>query len=236
VTDAQKVDRDARSVTTMLRRALEWLANESGLIGTKINIGEHELRLRQHIGALHRVEVDSVLKGLDEQELIRYFARGEHLRGVPVAIVTTKGWQALEPIAGAGVSGVCFVAQWFSGEMDAVFESAFRPAIEDDCGLTAVRIDQVTHLNRIDDQILSEIRRAQCVVADFTGQRGGVYFEAGFALGLSRPVIWTVRRDDLASLHFDTRQYPFIDWTDVADLRSRLTVKLRALGLARKLE
>jgi len=33
------------------------------------------------------------------------------------------------------------------------------------------------------------------IVADFTGQRGGVYFEAGYALGLRKPVIWTCKRD-----------------------------------------
>jgi hypothetical protein len=49
-------------------------------------------------------------------------------------------------------------------------------------------------------------------VADFTGERGGVYFEAGFALGLGRQVIWTVREDVLDKVHFDNRQYNFIVW------------------------
>ena len=31
---------------------------------------------------------------------------------------------------------------------------------------------------------MAEIRRSRFVVADYTGQVNGVYFEAGFALGL----------------------------------------------------
>lgn len=40
------------------------------------------------------------------------------------------------------------------------------------------------HSNKIDDEIIGEIRRSAFIVADFTGHRGGVYFEAGFAMGL----------------------------------------------------
>ena len=57
-----------------------------------------------------------------------------------------------------------------------------------DAGYEAVRIDKQRHLNKIDDEIVAEIRRARFLVADFTqgetGPRGGVYYEAGFS---SRP-------------------------------------------------
>jgi hypothetical protein len=42
------------------------------------------------------------------------------------------------------------------------------------------------------------------------GLRLNVYFEAGVALGLGRPVIWTCREDDIARLPFDTRQFDMI--------------------------
>jgi hypothetical protein len=42
--------------------------------------------------------------------------------------------------------------------------------------------------------------------------RGGVYYEAGFAKGLGHEVIWTVREDHLDDVHFDTRQYNFLRW------------------------
>ena len=47
------------------------------------------------------------------------------------------------------------------------------------------------HVENINDKMLADIRRAQFVVADFTHHPNGVYFEAGFALGLAKLVIWT---------------------------------------------
>ena len=47
----------------------------------------------------------------------------------------------------------------------------------------------VSGYNKIDDEIVAEIRRSKFIIADFShgsdGARGGVYFEAGFAHGLS---------------------------------------------------
>jgi nucleoside 2-deoxyribosyltransferase len=65
-------------------------------------------------------------------------------------------------------------------------------------------------------------------VADFTGHRGGVYYEAGFALGLGRPVIWTCHKDHLTQAHFDTRQYNHIEWSDSRELRERLRNRILA--------
>lgn len=59
------------------------------------------------------------------------------------------------------------------------------------------------HTDRIDDKILAEIRRSGLLVADFTGHRQGVYFEAGFALGLDVPVIWCCREDEIEKAHFE---------------------------------
>jgi hypothetical protein len=56
------------------------------------------------------------------------------------------------------------------------------------------------------------------------GHRGGVYFEAGFAMGLGLPVFWTCRQDDLDKLHFDIRQYNCIDWADPPSLQTSITV------------
>jgi nucleoside 2-deoxyribosyltransferase len=77
-------------------------------------------------------------------------------------------------------------------------------------------------------QIIADIRRSKFLIADFTGHRGGVYFEAGFALGLGLPVIWTCRKEELDKLHFDIRQYNFIDWETDGELQERLTNRIRA--------
>ena len=70
------------------------------------------------------------------------------------------------------------------------------------------------------------------MVADFTGQRAGVYYEAGFATGLGRPVIWCCRKDEIDKLHFDTNHKNHIDWETPEELRDRLYRRIRATILA----
>ena len=91
------------------------------------------------------------------------------------------------------------------------------------------------HANKIDDEIIAEIQRSRFLVADFThgddGARGGVYYEAGFAHGLNRPVIFSCRENMVDKLHFDTRQYNHILWKNenLDEFRKDLTNRIEAL-------
>jgi hypothetical protein len=75
-----------------------------------------------------------------------------------------------------------FIAMWFDKTMNSARQDGFEPAIRD-AGYTPVIVSGVEHINKIDDEIISQIRKSKFLVADFTGHRGGVYFEAGFAMG-----------------------------------------------------
>jgi hypothetical protein len=61
---------------------------------------------------------------------------------------------------------------------------------------------------------MADIRRSEVVVADFTQHKAGVYFEAGFAMGLGQSVVFTCRREDYEDAHFDTRPHNHILWLD----------------------
>lgn len=124
-----------------------------------------------------------------------------------------------------------FIAMWFDESMTDVYEKGIAPAIRD-AGYKPLRIDRKDHNNKIDDEIIAEIRRSRFVVADFTqgasGARGGVYYEAGFAHGHRIPVIFTCKEDAIDSVHFDTRQYNHIAWKDTDELRTRLAQRVSA--------
>ena len=84
------------------------------------------------------------------------------------------------------------------------------------------------HNDLIDVKIISEIKNSRFVVADFTEQKHGVYFEAGYARGMGIPVIWCVRKDDLENLHFDTHHYNYILWeTPDEPRKSTISIHLR---------
>lgn len=180
------------------------------------------------IPAKHTEECVSLLNHLEERGLLRKDMGSRTWR------LTGEGWDATEPVAG-GVPGHAFVAMAFHASLTPAFELGIQPAIEADCGMTATRTDKQHFGEKICDRIIAEIRRAQFVVADFTLQSHGVYFEAGHALALGRPVIWSCSEDDRTNLHFDIRQYPFIFWSEPKNLREQLRDRIRALILGARL-
>jgi len=121
-----------------------------------------------------------------------------------------------------------FVAMWFDQGLNETYTNGFQVGIFQ-AGYEPIRIDRTEHINRIDDEIIRQIKASRFVVADFTGHRSGVYFEAGFALGLDIPVFWTCRKSDMEQLHFDIRQFNCIDWETPEDLANRLAVRLEAV-------
>ena len=129
-------------------------------------------------------------------------------------------------------SSQAFVAMWFDDSMAAAYVDGVELGIRD-AGYEPLRIDQKEHVNKIDDEIIAEIRRSSFLVADFThgedGARGGVYYEAGFAHGLGLDVIFTCREDYLETLHFDTSHYSHIVWNTPTDLREKLKKRILAV-------
>ena len=161
--------------------------------------------------------------------------------------LSPHAWQQIQQLSNRRTeSKKIFVAMWFDASMS-VFEKAIEEAIQD-AGFECRVIKNIEHNNDICDEIVAEIRNSRFVVADFTAgrckkcdfcgenttcrnmvrQRGGVYFEAGFALGLGIPVIWTVRESQLNDIHFDTRQYNYIAYNNAEELRTRLRVRIAA--------
>jgi nucleoside 2-deoxyribosyltransferase len=120
------------------------------------------------------------------------------------------------------------VAMWFHDDMSAAWRDGLQKGISA-AGYKPLRIDNKEHANKVCDEIISEIRRSRFLVADYTGHRGGVYYEAGYAAGRGLPVILTCRKDAMTDLHFDIRQYNCIDWQSPAELARRLEVRIEAI-------
>jgi hypothetical protein len=142
--------------------------------------------------------------------------------------VTVDGWNRIAELHRAGpLSRQVFVAMSFHPSLEIVWKSGLEAGVGD-ADLTPLRVDKKEHNEKICDLITNEIRKSCLVVADVTLQRQGVYFEAGFAMGLDIPVIWTCRKNEMKKCHFDTRQYNHIDWVSPADLRERLRRRIEA--------
>lgn len=142
--------------------------------------------------------------------------------------LTPIGWRRFEDIESKTVkSSQCFVAMSFNDDLKSLFDNAIAKALED-TGFDPFRVDRKEHNDKIDDLIISEIRKSHFVISDVTKHRQGVYFEGGFAMGLDKPVIWSCRSDDLKNAHFDTRQYNHIEWRTEDEMRKKLVNRIRA--------
>jgi hypothetical protein len=106
-----------------------------------------------------------------------------HGRRVSGYKITAVGWQYLETLKRVNIdSQQGFVAMWFTDDMQKIYESTISEGILD-AGYNPHKVDLREHNDKIDDEIIAQIRKSRFVLADFTGQRGGVYFEAGFGKG-----------------------------------------------------
>lgn len=115
-------------------------------------------------------------------------------------------------------SSKCFVAMSFDEDLEDIFSVGIMPAIKS-LGYEAIRVDKVHHNEKIDSKICELINQSRFVVADFTRQRNGVYYEAGYAKGLGLPVVQTCQQTEFDKLHFDIKTIHTIGYSTASKLQ-----------------
>ena len=210
-------------------RLLRFIAGLAGSIGERVSVDKSSLGAYAWSESTVWTEVDYCLDYLEENRWTdgtRVFGGKFH------GTVTVAGYNHIAEQETNIDSSQAFVAMWFDDSMAECYENGIEPGIRD-AGYKPIRIDRKEHINKIDDEIIAEIRRSRFVVADFTqgpdGARGGVYYEAGFAHGLDLPVIFTCRQDSVGQLHFDTSHYNHLIWADYSELRAKLRNRILAV-------
>ncbi|MFZ4672635.1 MAG: hypothetical protein ACOYLT_11565 [Flavobacterium sp.] len=125
-------------------------------------------------------------------------------------------------------SNNCFIAMSFGDGMTEI-RTAIKEAVSD-TGFNPLLIDEI-HVESeqtINDGIIVNIKKSRFCIADFTQQKDGVYFEAGFALGRGLKVIYTCNEKDFKETHFDTNHFPHIIYNTPDELKKRLIDKIEA--------
>ncbi|MDD5698252.1 MAG: hypothetical protein PHH77_06505 [Victivallaceae bacterium] len=118
-------------------------------------------------------------------------------------------------------SSKCFVAMSFDKDLEDIFSLGIQPGVST-LGYEVIRVDKVAHNDKIDSKICELINQSRFVIADFTRQRNGVYYEAGYAKGLGLPVIQTCEHSDFSNLHFDIKTIHTIRYQTAAELKNLL--------------
>lgn len=217
------LDSVSTSVLDQMNRCVEWLSRVQQGVAEYVTI--HPDKDYPVVIARNRADFVQLIQWLQDEGLVE---GNLYIGGQGDFHLTPNGWRKVEELRRTQPdSDQAFVAMWFDEKLNDVYNHGFKPALEA-TGFKPMKVDEEEHNGKIDDLIIAEIRRSGLVVADFTDNRGGVYFEAGFAMGLAIPVIWTCRDTDIDAVHFDTRQYNHIVWKDAEDLLIQLERRIEA--------
>ena len=201
---------------------LEGLVKETNFIGKKFSVEDFRMYNFDYaffyaLSYCHEYE--------EMNYLINYLKDGKYiqfLRSRYAFTVTVKGFETIKNVSNID-SKTVFVAMWITDSKDTehktmeVLYKKIEQAIRQ-VGYQPLRIDKKEHINKIDDEILSEINKARFIICDLTSEkekpRGSVYFEAGYALGKNIPIIWTCKKELEKELPFDIRQYNCLHWEE----------------------
>ncbi len=208
-----------------------WLGENLNEAGETINI---ELQNFQAvIGTKSPIGVSFIIKSLWTRGILEGIE--EESMGTPFtlmrATLSFEGWQYYEELMrGIAESRKAFMAmQYGNPELDEIVKKYFRPAVKQ-TGFDLVLLNdpERQEAGLMDNRMRVEIRTSRFLIADLTDGNQGAYWEAGFAEGLGKPVIYICSEEVFAKkkTHFDTEHHFTIRW----DLNnpSKATEELKA--------
>ncbi|MCY4420284.1 MAG: hypothetical protein OXC42_03405 [Gammaproteobacteria bacterium] len=131
--------------------------------------------------------------------------------------LSLEGWEKYEKEKHGDFEGnYGFIAMEFGDVcLDKLFREVMKPAIQEQLNIDLVNLEDVAQAGVIDDIMRAEIRGAIFVIADLTHDNYGAYWEAGYAEGLGKPVIYICEKEKFEekSTHFDVNHCTTVPWS-----------------------
>lgn len=175
-----------------------WLGNTQADPGSAV---EFTPRMISAAGAVDETGLGFIVSQAVNRGLIEAQVQGVQNLGVgrkqyiisPMRL-TIDGWLHFESLKrGRSASRIAFMAMAFGdSELDRIYGDHFAPAVTL-TGFRLKRIDEEQPAGLIDDRLRVEIRQCRFLVSDLTHRNPGAYWEAGYAEGLGKPVIYSCR-------------------------------------------
>ena len=205
------------------------LEKQSSYIGYEVPLsGEH---IKSLFFVKRYVDNGNINYNVNSQiKLLSDYLTEQNLIKIEQGLITIlpEGWRRIDELQkNRSDSSQVFVAMSFSDETKNVRE-AIRKGIKDS-GYFAHFIDEKEHNNQIVPEILYEIRRSKFVIAEFTTNNNGAYYEAGYAAGLGKEVIHICNYDKFKEEgHFDIKQKSTVLWETENDIPEALFKRIEA--------
>lgn len=154
---------------------------------------------------------------------------------IPLSAINLSlaGWERYEAERRGRFSGSYgFLALKFGvGQLDSFINDVLKPSIREGIGYELVDMRDVSRAGIIDNLMRSQIRDSSFVIADLTHDNPGAYWEAGYAEGLGKPVVYICEKAKFSETktHFDTNHCTTVLWSnqDSDDFRKEIVATLR---------
>lgn len=192
---------------------IRWLAEHSDSPGKEVSLNpiEHHFSI---IGAKSEDGVELILSHLIKVGLVKGDLK-MCARGYWEVALTFDGWNYYETLLeGNPTYRKAFMAMKFGDpDLNAVLENVFKPSAKQ-AGFDLFKLDDAPRAGLIDDRLRVEIQSSDFLIADLTHENNGAYWEAGYAEGLGKPVIYTCEKEkfDTQKTHFDTNHHLTVIW------------------------
>lgn len=176
------------------------------------------------VGASTENAIEMLVEQLESRDLVRAknlpssYHEGANFR----TRLTVQGWLAFEELKRGKTSGRrAFMAMPFGkADLEPTWLDTLRAAVKA-TGFTLHRVDDNPKPGSIDDQIRLQIKQARFLIVELTHANNGAYWEAGYAEGLGKPVIYSCHKDHKP--HFDVDHSLRIVWgADTMDDAAKL--------------
>jgi nucleoside 2-deoxyribosyltransferase len=172
------------------------------------------------IGSVTRIFAIKLVQELCDGGLLRAIESNTlKSRNVQNVELTIAGWEQYEAERRGKTAGSYgFLALKFGDEvLDPFVQSHIKPAVAE-LGFELRDMRDGARAGVIDNLMRIDIRDAAFVIADLTHDNAGSYWEAGYAEGLGKPVLYICEKSKFGAVktHFDTNHSTTVQW-DVDD-------------------
>jgi len=137
--------------------------------------------------------------------------------------LTLDGWELYEAEKRGRIAGnYGFIAMKFEDEgkpdpfeLERFVRDIAKPAVKDGVDYDLVDMRDVGRAGIIDNIMRNQIRNSAFVIVDLTHDNSGAYWEAGYAEGLGKPVIYICEAGKFkeGKTHFDTNHSTTVVWS-----------------------
>ncbi len=196
-------------------KIIQYIGDQVSKSGERIQ--DLSINFYTYIGAPSYLSASEMILELHDRDIVKgmYQKMSNYILWYNLDL-TLSGWDLYQQEKQGKLSGdYGFIAMQFNDEiLDRFVQENLRDIIKNELGYDLHDMREVARAGIIDNIMRTEIRDAAFILADLTHNNPGAYWEAGYAEGLGKPVIYLCEQNKFEQhgTHFDTNHCTTVKW------------------------